>query len=112
MSLFFLLHDYHFNSLNFTEELKNRKSLNSIRAAEWMLCKLREITEWAQASMTAAQQSQKDYVNHKQNAATHYKVDDKVWLDLQNIKINKSIKKLDICHIKFTVLEHIRLHTY
>ena len=55
MSLFFLLYDYYLDSLNFTEELKNRESLNSIRAAEWMLCKLREIIKWAQTSMTAAQ---------------------------------------------------------
>ena len=54
MSLFFLSHDYHFDFLNFTEELKNRKSLNLIKAAEQMLCKLRKITEWAQTSMTAA----------------------------------------------------------
>ena len=43
--------------------------------------------------MTAAQQSQEDYINHRWNAAMHYKIDDKVWLDLQNIKINKLIKK-------------------
>ena len=77
-----------------------------------MLCKFREIIEWAQTSMTTAQQSQENYANHKWNAAMHYKINDKVWLDLQNIKINRSMKKLDICHMKFTVLKCIESHAY
>ena len=77
-----------------------------------MLCKFRKITEWAQTLMTMIQQFQKNYINHEWNAATHYKVDDKVWLDLQNIKTDRLMKKLNICHVKFTILEHIESYTY
>ena len=112
MSFFFLLHDYHFNFLNFMKESENRENSNLIRAVKWMLCKFRKITEWAQTSMTMIQQFQKNYINHEWNAATYYKVDDKVWLDLQNIKTDKLMKKLDICHMKFTILEHVESYTY
>ena len=43
MSFFFLSHDYHLNSLNFTEESENRKSSNLIKTVKWMLCKFRKI---------------------------------------------------------------------
>lgn len=77
-----------------------------------MLYKFRKITEWIQTLMTVTQQSQENYINCKQNAVMYYKINDKIWLNLQNIKIDKLMKKLDIYHMKFTVLEHIESHAY
>ncbi|KKA22103.1 hypothetical protein T310_3843, partial [Rasamsonia emersonii CBS 393.64] len=44
--------------------------------------------------------------------ATNYKVGDKVWLDLRNIRTDRPSKKLDARHAKYTVLEKIGSHAY
>jgi transposase InsO family protein len=112
VSPFFFSHGYHLNPLDFTEEPEYREGSNPVRAAERMAYKLREVTEWAQTAMAAAQQTQEDYANRGRDAAMHYKVGDKVWLDLRNIKTDRPMKKFDACHAKFTVTERIGSHAY
>ena len=62
--------------------------------------------------MANAQQQQEEYANRHRNPAPRYQVEDKVWLDLRNIKTNRPCKKLDAKNAKFTITECIGSHAY
>jgi hypothetical protein len=62
--------------------------------------------------MAVAQQNQEEATNRRREQAFQYKVGDKVWLDLSNIRTDRISKKLDWKHVKFTVLEVIGTHSY
>jgi hypothetical protein len=62
--------------------------------------------------MAAAQESQERSANRTRAQAPSYKVGDKVWLSLENIKTDRPSKKLDARHAKFTVTEVIGSYSY
>ena len=62
--------------------------------------------------MAVAQQRQEDSANRSRQQGPSYKVGDKVWLSLENIRTDRPSKKLDACHTKFTVTEVIGSHSY
>ncbi len=80
--------------------------------ADRIVRKLKEVRDWAQASMAAAQEAQEQATNRNRDQAPNYKVGDKVWLSLENIKTDRPSKKLDARHAKFTVIEVIGSHSY
>ncbi|OJD13433.1 hypothetical protein AJ78_06105, partial [Emergomyces pasteurianus Ep9510] len=56
----------------------------------------------AELAMNAnAQQEQKFQVNHHQDAAPEYRVNDTVWLNLKNVSTLRPSKKLDVQNEKF-----------
>jgi hypothetical protein len=65
---------------------------------------LREGTDLAQAAMAFAQQQQRDAANRHRRPAEAYRVGDKVWLSLRNIKTDRPCKKLDWLYAKYTVV--------
>lgn len=83
-----------------------------IARADRIIRRLKEVREWAQASMAAAQEAQEHATNRKRDQAPSYKVGDKVWLSLENIKTDRPSKKLDARHAKFTITEVIGSHNY
>lgn len=111
---FFLSHGWNQNLFeNLADELSEEDNRDSpIAKADRIVRKLKEVREWTQASMAAAQEAQEQAANRKRDQAHNYKVGDKVWLSLENIKTDRPSKKLDDRYAKFTVTEVIGSHSY
>lgn len=111
---FFLSHGWNQNLFeNLEKELSLEDGRDSpIARADHIVRRLKEVREWAQASMAAAQEAQEQATNRKRDQAPNYKVGSKVWLSLENVKTDRPSKKLDARHAKFTVTEVIGSHSY
>ena len=62
--------------------------------------------------MTISQQEQKKMMNQIRQQITAFKIRDKIWLDLRNVYITQSSKKLNDKHVKYTVTEMIDSHSF
>ncbi len=112
VSPFFLSHGYHVEPFAFeTEELRSTGK-SPIQIGESILQKLREARDWAQAAMATAQQQQEEFANRHRQPAVSFRVGDKVWLNLKNVKTDRPSKKLDDKNGKFTVIEVVDSHAY
>ncbi|KAI0994821.1 hypothetical protein K3495_g13361 [Podosphaera aphanis] len=95
------------------DEISDNDTRNSpIAKADRVIRKLKQVKDWAQASMAASQESQEHATNRARDQAPGYKVGEKVWLNMENIKTNRPCKKLDARHAKFTVTEVVGSHSY
>ena len=114
VSPFFLMHGWDMNILNlFNEPMKRPRSEDSLIAhRKWIIQKLKDAVNLAQASMVTAQKLYKHYTNSWHQPALKYKIGDKVWLDFWNIQMDRPSKKLDQQYSKFTVLKKVGLHAY
>lgn len=113
VSPFFLAHGYHLNPLQIDdEEIHERPGESPVVKGERIVRKLRDATEWAQSAMATAQQAQEDITNRTRQQNPSFRVGDKVWLDLRNVKTMRRNKKLDLKHAKYTVTEVISSHNY
>jgi hypothetical protein len=116
VSPFFLSHGYHMEPLQLDDiDLGNTTSTTTwspIRAADQLIAKLKAATGWAQCSMATAQQEQEKAANKRRIQAPSFKVGDKVWLDLRNIKTDRPSKKLDARYAKYTVIEVLGSHSF
>jgi hypothetical protein len=112
LSPFFMTHGYDLDILNLTRGEDNlRTSGNSpIARGEAFVARLKEATMFAQAAMAAAQEQQEEYANRGRQAAEQFRVGDKVWLNLKNIKTQRPSKKLDWLNAKYTVTELVGSH--
>ena len=63
--------------------------------ANWMIDKIRDLTEYIREELLWAQAMQQEYANWTRSRAPAYAVGDQVWLDAQNIQTNRQSKKLD-----------------
>lgn len=111
---FFLSHGWNQSLFeNLADELsKEDKRDSPIASADRIVRRLKEARDWAQSSIAAAQEAQEQAANRKRDQAPSYKVGDKVWLSLENIKTDRPSKKLDARYAKFKVLEVIGSHSY
>jgi hypothetical protein len=113
VSPFFLDHGYHVEPLQLEEEVRDIPNANTMRQkGENIVAKLKRALEIAQASLAVAQQRQEEAANRHRSEAFVYRPGDKVWLDLRNIRTDRTSKKLDARHAKYTVLEKIGSHAY
>ena len=115
VSPFFLTHGYHVDVLDLKAELgedTRHKRLSPIQKADNMIRKLKQASEWAQTAMAAAQQDQEAVANLRREQAPQYKVGDKVWLSLENIKTDRPTKKLDAKYQKYTIIEAVGSHSF
>jgi hypothetical protein len=110
VSPFFMSHGYHVEPVVLDEELRTTEPRTPTEKGEAIVRKLAEVTEWAQASMATAQQTQEDQANRTRQQAPRFKKGDKVWLSLKNIRTKRPSKKLDVRNAKYTVLEVIGSH--
>jgi len=79
VSLFFLSHEYHMKPLQLLEKLKLVQSAkSSVQKADQIVQKIKEVTEWAQMTMTVIQQIQKETVNWKRQQSYNFKKEDKI----------------------------------
>jgi predicted aspartyl protease len=113
VSPFFLEHGWHVEPLDLQFEPARRTIHPSpVQQAEAIVQKLQTAREWAQTSMALAQQVQEEQTNRRRQQAPRFKVGDKVWLNLKNIRTDRPTKKFDAKNAKFTVLEAIGSHSY
>ncbi len=79
MSFFFLFHEYHMKLLQLLEKLKPVQSVkSSVQKADQIVQKMKEVTKWAQMTMTLTQQIQKEMMNQKRQQSYDFKKEDKV----------------------------------
>jgi len=99
--------------LNYNYKLlsKNRKK-SFIAKTDKVLRKLKEIKEWAETAMALVQQKIEEMTNRHRDNIILFKIENKVWLDLNKVKTTKIYKKLNTKYIKYTIVEIIGLYTY
>jgi transposase InsO family protein len=113
VSPFFIMHGYHMNPIEVHEEqLSSEKGDSPIQRADKVVRQLKNVAEWAQASMATAQQIQEETTNRSRQQAPSFSVGDKVWLDLSKIRTNRLSKKLDAKYGKFIIIEVIGSHSF
>ncbi len=113
VSLFFLSYEYHMKPLQLLEKLKPVWSAkSSVQKADQIVQKMKEATEWAQMTITVAQQVQKEMINQKRQQSYNFKKEDKVWLNLKNIHTNCLCKKFDVKNVKYTIVKKINSHFF
>lgn len=113
LSPFMLSHGYPLRTMDSLVEVPVPTTLRSpIQKGQAIVAKLKAVTQWAQSEMAKSQQDQEFYANRSRNVAPAYKVGDKVYLSLQNIRTNRPSKKLDDRSAKFTVVEVVGPSSY
>jgi transposase InsO family protein len=110
VSPFFLAHGFNAELFNVTISPTNETS--PIGRADRIARKISETVEWCTAAMAEAQQMQENSANRSREPAVSFKIGDRVWLNLRNIKTERPCKKLDWKNGKFTVTEKIGSHAY
>jgi hypothetical protein len=113
VSPFFLTHGYNIDVVQLEGELRPYADTESpVQKADNIVRRLRDASQWAQAAMATAQQVQEEQANRSRDQAASYKVGDKVWLNLKNVRTSRLSKKLDHKNAKFTIIEVISSHSY
>jgi hypothetical protein len=112
MSPFFLTHGYDVDLLDLSsgrEELRTTGG-SPVARGEAFVAKLKEGIKMAQAAMATAQERQEEYANRDRQVAEQFRVGDKVWLRMKNVKTDRPSKKLDWLNAKYTITELIGSH--
>jgi hypothetical protein len=106
LSPFFFTHGYHIDPIGLSEEVAASEILRTPpeEAGQRFVSRLKEASDWAQSAIAAAQEEQQTQANRKRQAAPVYKVGDKVWLNLRNVRTERPSKKLDWLHAKYTIV--------
>ncbi len=113
VSPFFLSHEYHMKSLQLFEKLKSVQSAkSSVQKADQIVQKMKEVTEWAQMTMTVTQQIQKEAVNQKRQQSYDFRKEDKIWLNLKNICTDHLCKKFNAKNVKYIIVKKISSHFF
>ena len=113
VSPFFLAHGYHLEPLQLEETPRDvRVPRGPIQQADLIVRQLQEAREWAQTSMAVAQQEQEEAANRVRQQAPQFRVGDKVWLNLRNVRTMRPSKKLDWKNAKYTITEVVGSHSY
>ena len=104
MSPFFLRNGYNLDPLSepIPDPKDSSRPLGKI-AGEKYVKRLRNAQEFAQAAMASAQQRYEGSANRFRRQPEQFRVGDKVWLDLRNVKTPQLSKKLAWQHAKYTV---------
>jgi hypothetical protein len=109
LSPFFASHGYHVDPIRVEEPLR-QSGKTPRELGETFVARLKEATDWAQAAMATAQEQQERHANAARQPADQYRVGDKVWLRLKNVRTDRPSKKLDWLNAKYTVTELIGTH--
>jgi hypothetical protein len=113
ISPFFLDHGYHVEPFTITEEIPEESRLRTPREkANQIVLKLQAALDVAVTELAAAQDRMERTANGRRDPAPNYRVGDKVWLDLRNVRTERLSKKLDARHAKYNILEKTGSHTY
>lgn len=113
VSPFFLSHGYNVELTQVSyDDLSTREGESPVQKADRIIGQLKRATEWAQSAMAVAQQVQEDSKNRTRQQATNFRVGDKVWLDLRDVRTRRPSKKLDVKYAKYTITEVISSHAF
>jgi transposase InsO family protein len=111
---FFMTHGYNLDLLSLEEAADNdsgdETSISPIQRGQALVNKLSHALQHAQAAMAVAQEQQEKHANLHRQPQEAFKVGDRVWLRLRNVKTSRPSKKLDWLAQKFTVLELVGAH--
>ena len=111
VSPFFLTHGYHVDLIETpTSAYPEHLNRTPTARAEDIVTKLKHAQDWAQTALALAQQQQEKYANKRRQPSPSYKIGDKVWLSLKNIRTARPSKKLDWKQALFTVIGVIGSH--
>lgn len=113
VSPFFLGHGYHLSPLSPTEDqdtLSEGPGRSPIQKGEAIVRTIKEALDWAQASMVYAQQDMERHSNQRRDPAPNYRISDKVWLSLKNIRTDRPNKKLEWNNVKYIVTDVVGTH--
>jgi hypothetical protein len=83
-----------------------------VQCANDIVRQLKQAAEWAQSLMAVVQQMQEEATNRTRQQATSFRVGNKVWLDLADIKTTALSKKLDTKYAKYTVTKVVSSHSF
>ena len=109
LSPFYASHGYHVDPIR-TEETLRESGLTPREKGEAFVARLKEATDWAQAAIATAQEQQERHANSTRQPAEQYRVGDKVWLRLKNVKTDRPSRKLDWLNAKYMVTELVGSH--
>jgi len=115
ISPFFMMHGYNVDPIQIDEDLEGqngRARLSPVASGELVVKKLKDARDWAEAAIAVAQQPQEQHATRHRQPAIQFKVGDKVWLNLKNVKTDRPSKKIDWRHAKYTVTKVISSHAY
>jgi hypothetical protein len=113
VSPFLLSHGYPLRTVDpLTDIAAPENPRSPIQKGEAIVAKIKAITEWAQSEMAKTQQDQELQANRSRNVAPAYKVGDKVYLSLRNVRTDRPSKKLDARSAKFTVIKVVSPSSY
>lgn len=113
LSPFFMTHGYDQELLPFSNTLdSSNETMSPVAQGQLIVEKLKNASEFAQASMAVAQETQQYYANRSRQPADEFKPGDKVWLKLKNITTARPCKKLDFRNRMFTVVKSVGSHAY
>lgn len=113
VSPFFLSHGYDLTPFAPREDqdtLSEEPTRSPIQKGEAIVRTIKEALDWARASMAYTQQDMERQSNRRRDPAPSYRVGDKVWLSLKNIRTDRPSKKLDWKNAKYTVTELVGTH--
>ena len=105
MSPFFLRHEYETDPIiePTTNNDEKPRHLGKL-SAEKFVKRLKDAQDFAQAAIASALQRSKSNANQTRRQPERFRVGDKVWVDLRNIKTPQLSKKLSWRHAKYTVI--------
>ncbi len=73
---------------------------------------MKEVTKWAQMTMTVTQQIRKKMINQKRQQSYDFKKEDKIWQNLKNIHTDHLCKKFDAKNTKYIIVKKINSHFF
>ena len=103
LSPFFLRYGYELDPLMEPTPINNGSRHPGKISAEKYVKRLKDAQDYAQAAMASAQQRSESNANRHRRQPERFKVGDKVWLDLRNIKTPQLSKKISWQHAKYTI---------
>jgi hypothetical protein len=113
VSPFFLTYSYYMEPLQLGEQLEVvQDPVSPVQIADSIVRKLQQATEWAQSAIAVAQQAQEESANRSCTEGPVFRIGNRVWLNLRNVRTNRPSKKLDWKHAKFTVVKVVGSHSY
>lgn len=110
LSPFFATHGYNINPIDIDEPLRESDE-SPIARGERFVARLQQASDFAQAAIASAQEVQEHQANKSRMTAEQFRVGDKVWLNLKNVKTDRPSRKLDWLNAKYTVTQLIGSHS-
>ena len=111
---FFLDHGYDCSPFSLATEPREGVSITSrspVQKGEAIVAKIKDAEDWAAQAMAFSQQEQERQANKSRSPAPAYRIGDKVWLNLKNVRrTGRTSKKFDWKHAKYTVTKIVSPH--